>query len=105
MTFTFEQFPVVWTHRTWGESPDPEYPWAAFIYGEKGTLKASVNKYEFFPFGSKKATISGTPLMEEEKYPEDKTERDLERHVASAIREHWRNFLHCRETREKPCGN
>jgi hypothetical protein len=43
--------------------------------------------------------------MEEDKYPEDKTERDLERHVASAIREHWRNFLHCRETREKPVAD
>jgi len=104
-TFDFGHFPVVWTHRTWGESPDPEYPWAAFIYGEKGTLKASVNKYEFLPFGQKKATLSGTPLIEEDKYPEDKTERDLERHVASAIRQHWRNFLKCRETRERPVAD
>ncbi len=31
--------------------PIPEYPWAAFIYGEKGTLKADVHKYEFIPRG------------------------------------------------------
>jgi predicted dehydrogenase len=104
-TFEFPDFPVVWTHRTWGDSPDPKYPWAAFIYGEKGTLKASVNDYEFFPFGKKEAALSGKPLFEEDKYPEDKTEKDLERHVASAIREHWRNFLHCRETREKPIAD
>ncbi len=104
-TFDFGDFPVVWTHRTWGESPDPDYPWAAIFYGEKGTLKASVNKYEFIPFGAKRPALSGTPLFEEDKYPEDKTEKDLERHVASAIRQHWRNFLHCRQTREKPISD
>jgi len=104
-TFAFDQFPVVWTHRTWGDPPDPAYQWAAIIYGDKGTLKASVDKYEFFPAGSKKAALSGTPLIEEDKYPEDKTERDLERRVASALRQHWRDFLHCRETREKPVAD
>jgi GFO/IDH/MocA oxidoreductase family protein len=104
-TFDFGNLPVVWTHRTWGDPPDPEYPWAAVFYGDKGTLKASVNKYEFFPFGSKKPALSGTPLIEEDKYPEDKTERDLERHVASAIRRHWLNFLKCREDRSKPVAD
>jgi predicted dehydrogenase len=104
-TFEFPEFPVIWTHRTWGDPPDPKYPWAAFIYGEKGTLKASVNEYEFIPMGAKKATISGKPLYEEDKYPEDKTEKDLERHVASALRRHWLNFLKCRETHEKPVSD
>ncbi|HJZ91907.1 MAG TPA: Gfo/Idh/MocA family oxidoreductase [Gemmataceae bacterium] len=104
-TFDFGDLPVVWTHRTWGDPADPEYPWAAIFYGEKGTLKASVNKYEFFPRGQKKATLSGTPLTEEDKYPEDKTEKDLERHVASALRAHWRDFLKCRDTREKPVSD
>src|SRR5205814_10723954 len=79
--------------------------WAAFFYGEKGTLKASVNEYEFIPFGKKEAALSGKPLFEEDKYPEDRTEQDLERHVASALRDHWRNFLHCRETREMPISD
>ena len=104
-TFEYDHFPVVWTHRTWGDPPDPEYPWAAVIYGENGTLKVSVNKYEFFPRGAKKAALSGTPLIEEDKYPEDKTERDLERHVASALRRHWLNFLKCREDRSKPVSD
>ncbi len=104
-TFDFPEYPVVWTHRSYGSSPDPEYPWAAFIYGEKGTLKVSVNKYEFFLLGAKEPALSGIPLLEEDKFPEDKTEKDLERHVASALRAHWRNFLHCRETREKPVSD
>ena len=49
--------------------------------------------------------ISGTALFEEDKYPEDKTEKDLERHVASAIREHMRDFLKARESRGKPVAD
>jgi predicted dehydrogenase len=104
-TFDFGDLNVVWQHRTWGSTPDPDYPWAAFIYGEKGTLKVSVNKYEFFPNGAKKAAMSGTPLFEEDKYPEDKTEKDLERHVASALRLHWQDFLKCRADRGRPVAD
>jgi predicted dehydrogenase len=104
-TFEFPGLNVVWQHRTWGSSPDPEYPWAAFIYGEKGTLKASVNRYEFFPAGSNKAALGGAAVLEEDKYPEDRTEKDLERHVASALRAHWRDFLKAREGRTKPVAD
>jgi predicted dehydrogenase len=104
-TFEHPKFNVAWTHRTYGSPPDKDYPWAAIIYGEKGTLKASVNKFEFFAKGSAKATVSGTALFEEEKYPEDKTEKDLERHVASAIRRHWLDFLKARDDRSKPVAD
>jgi predicted dehydrogenase len=104
-TFEHPTFNVTWTHRTYGAPPDRDYPWAAIIYGEKGTLKASVNKFEFFPKGSSKATISGTALIEFDKYPEDKTEKDLETHVASALRAHWLDFLKCRDDRSKPVSD
>ncbi|QJW97805.1 Gfo/Idh/MocA family protein [Frigoriglobus tundricola] len=104
-TFEFPEFPVVWTHRTYGEAADREYPWGAIIYGDKGTLKLSVNKYEFFPLYQPKATLSGKPLMEWDKFPEDKDEKDLEQHVASAIRVHMRDFLQARATRGKPVAD
>jgi predicted dehydrogenase len=104
-TFDFGDLQVVWQHRTWGNPDDPDYPWAAFIYGDKGTLKASVLKYEFFPNGSKTPTITGTPLFEYDKFPEDQTEKDLERHVASGLRWHWKDFLKARETRSKPVAD
>jgi hypothetical protein len=104
-TFEHPKFNVLWTHRSYGDAPDKDYPWAAIFYGEKGTLKASVNKFEFFPRGQSKATVSGTALLEEDKYPEDKTEKDLERHVASAIRRHWQDFLKAREDRSKPVAD
>jgi predicted dehydrogenase len=104
-TFDFGDLPIVWQHRSYGAAADPQYPWGATIYGDKGTLKASVQKFEFFPQGRNTATISGTVLFEEDKYPEDKTEKDLERHVASAIRRHWQDFLKCRENRGKPVSD
>lgn len=98
-------FQVVWKHRAWGDMPDPDYPWAATFYGEKGTLKASVFKYEYFPQGRKEAEMKGDAVLEFDKYPEDRTEKDLERHVASAMRGHWRNFLAARQTRSKPVAD
>ncbi len=104
-TFEFPELNVVWTHRTWGDAPDPKYPWAAVFYGDKGTLKASVNGYDFFPRGKNESTLKGEALFEYEKYPEDKTEKDLERHVASAIRGHMRDWLAAIESRGRPVAD
>jgi predicted dehydrogenase len=104
-TFDFGDLPVVWQHRTWGEANDPKYPWGATIYGDRGTLKVDVHHYEFFPLGKTEPTVSGKALYEEEKYPEDKTEKDLERHVASAIRRHMQDFLNAIGTRGKPVAD
>jgi predicted dehydrogenase len=49
--FEFDRLNVVWQHRTWGSTPDPKYPWALIIYGEKGTLKVSPASYDFVPQG------------------------------------------------------
>ncbi|MHB9009083.1 MAG: Gfo/Idh/MocA family protein, partial [Limisphaerales bacterium] len=103
--FDFGTLQVVWKHRTYGDAPDPDYPWSATIYGDKGTLKASVFKYEFFEQGKKAATATREALLEYDQYPEDRTEKDLERHVASAMRGHWRNYLQCVDQRDQPVAN
>ncbi len=103
-TFEFDDLRVVWTHRSWGEAPDPKYPWAATFYGEKGTLKASVNGYDFTPQGKGEA-VHRDVTMELEQYPEDKTEKDLEKHCAPAIRGHMRDFLAAIATRGKPVAD
>jgi predicted dehydrogenase len=104
-TFEFPELNAVWIHRAWGDPPDPKYPWAVVLYGEKGTLKASVNSYDFYPRGQQTPTQSGKALFEYDKYPEDETEKDLERHVASAIRGHMKDLLSCIATREKPVAD
>jgi hypothetical protein len=40
-----------------------------------------------------------------EQYPEDKTEKDLERHVAPAIRYHMQDFLTAIDSRGKPVAD
>ena len=82
----------------------PQLDGSATFYGDKGTLKASVFGYDFIPEGG------GQPLhrdvaYELEQFPEDKTEKDLEKHCAPAIRGHMKNFLSCIASREKPVAD
>jgi predicted dehydrogenase len=104
-TFDFGSLPIVWTHRSYGDPPDPQYPWGATIYGDKGTLKASVMSYDFIPRAKGEPPIHEDVTYELEQFPEDKTEKDLERHVAPAIRAHMKNFLECIETRGTPVAD
>jgi predicted dehydrogenase len=99
--FEYPGYNVTWNHRTWGASPepDPDFQWFGTIYGEKGTLKCSVFRYDWIPAESGKVERSRKALYEYDKFPEDEKEKDLERHVASAMRGHWRNFLEAREKR------
>jgi predicted dehydrogenase len=103
-TFDYGDLEVVWTHRTWGSSPDPKYPWGATFYGDKGTLKASVMSYDFIPQGKGEA-IHKDVTYEFEQFPEDKTEKDLETHVAPAIRGHMKDLLTNIATRRKPVAD
>ncbi len=103
-TFDFGDLDVVWQHRTWGHSADPKYPWGATLYGDKGTLKLSVNSFDFQPFDNGRA-VHRDVVMELDKYPEDKTEKDLEKHVAPAIRGHMLDLLKNIATRGRPVAD
>jgi predicted dehydrogenase len=105
-TFDYDDLKVVWQHRTWGAAPDPDpkYAWSSTFYGDKGTLKVSVFSYDFVPEGGKGA-VHRDVTYELEEYPVDKTEPDLERHVAPAIRHHMLDFLAAIEARSKPVAD
>lgn len=103
-TFEFDNLPVVWQHRAWGHPNDPKYPWGATFYGDKGTLKVSVHSYDFIPLGQGQP-IHRDVTYELEQYPEDKTEKDLEQHVAPAIRHHMQDFLRAIERRSRPVAS
>jgi predicted dehydrogenase len=104
-TFDFGNLEVIWEHRSWGHPPDPNYPWAATFYGDKGTLKAGVMSYDFTPLDKSAQAIHKDVTYEFEQYPEDKTEKDLERHVAPAIRGHMKDLLANIATRGKPVAD
>ena len=107
-TFDYGNLQVTWEHRHFGDQPDPKYWWGANFYGEKATLKASVFMFDFIPLDG------GTPIHREwndpkakypvdsDKYPEDKTEKGIEYHVAPAIREHMKDLLQCTASRGRP---
>ena len=104
VTFEYDDLKVIWQHRTWGDPPDPDYPWAATLYGDRGTLKASVFRYDFMP-ASGGQRIHKDVAYEFERYPEDRTEKDLERHCAPAIRHHMLDFLSAIRTRSRPVAD
>jgi len=101
--FDFGDLKVTWNHRTWGDAPDPKYPWGATIYGDQGTLRLSVQSYDFQPRQGQ--AVHKDVTMELEEYPEDKTEKDLEKHVAPAIRYHMLDFLKAIADRSKPVAD
>jgi predicted dehydrogenase len=103
-TFDYGDKTVVWQHRTWGEPADPDYPWGATIYGDRGTLKVSVYRYDFIPSG-RGQRIHRDVAYEFDRYPADRTERDLETHVAPAVRRHMQNFLEAIRTRGRPVAD
>jgi predicted dehydrogenase len=104
-TFDYPGLRVVWQHRTWGKANDDKYPWGATLYGDKGTLKADVYGYDFIPAAKGGQAIRKDVKYEYEQYPEDKTEKDLERHVAPAIRGHMKDLLTAIDARSKPVAD
>ena len=103
-TFHYNDLSVLWQHRTWGDSPDPKYPWAVTFYGEKGTLKVSVMSYDFTPRGGGEP-VHRDVTYELEQYPEDQTEKQLEKHSAPAVRYHMLDFLAAIDQRSRPVAD
>jgi predicted dehydrogenase len=103
-TFEYDDLTIVWQHRSWGAPPDPKYPWALTLFGDKGTLKASVTSCDFIPQGKGEA-IHKDAVYEREKFPEDVTEKDIELHAAPATRAHMKDFLQAVATRGRPVAD
>jgi predicted dehydrogenase len=102
--FDYDDVQVVWTQRNWGQNPDPEYPWGATLYGDKGTLKLDIRKYDFIPKG-KGNPEHGDFVDEREQYPEDEQHKPTELFAAAATRQHMRNFLAARREKTKPVAD
>lgn len=103
--FEFDRFHCVWQHRTWGPPPDPDYPWALFIYGERGVLKASTRQADFIPHDKNAKKIRFDCLFEREQFPEDVKEKDIELNAAPATRRHLLDFLAAIDRRSRPVAD
>ena len=102
--FEYDELNCVWQHRSWGTPADPDYPWAFTLYGDKGTLKGSVTRYDFIPEGDGKP-IHGDAVYEREQYPEDLTEKDIELHAAPATRRHMLDLLTAIKGKKQPVAS
>lgn len=102
--FEYDDLNCVWQHRTWGTPADPDYPWSFTLFGEKGTLKADVYKYDFIPDGKGEKRHKDV-VYEREKYPEDVKEPRIEIHTAPATRGHMLNFLESIEGGTRPVAD
>lgn len=103
--FEFDGFNAVWQHRTWGNPPDRDYPWALFIHGDKGTLKISTMSADFIPAGGSAKPIHLDCVYEREQFPADLTEKDIELNAAPATRRHMLDFLAAIEKRSRPVAD
>jgi predicted dehydrogenase len=104
-TFDYDGLTVTWQHRTWGAPADPDYPWAIFIHGDKGTLKASTMRADFVPLDRNAKPIHFDCVYEREQYPEDLAEKDIELNAAPATRRQMLDFLAAVEKRSRPVAD
>ncbi len=102
--FDYGDVQVVWNQRNWGQNPDPDYPWGAVLYGDKGTLKLSVRSYDFIPKG-KGTPEHGVYLDEQDQYPQDLEHKRTELFAAPGTRRHMQNFLAARREGKRPVSD
>ena len=107
-TFSFPDLNVVWTHRNWGNPVDPDYPWAYFIYGEKGVFKGSTRKWEFIPADKADTPVVREAVTEPGKFAidgVDTVEARLPLHEFPVLRAHMEDFMRSIDRRGRPVAD
>ena len=61
--------------------------------------------WDYSPIEKGAEAIHRDVVYELDQYPEDRTEKDLERHVAPAVRYHMLDLLHAIDARTKPVAD
>ena len=85
---------VVWQHRTWGNAARPGVPLGGDHLRRQGDAQGRASTATTSSrTGKGEPTFTARRATSWSKYPEDKTEKDLEQHVAPAIRGHMQDFL------------
>jgi predicted dehydrogenase len=92
---------VTWDYRAWGRPDNEKYPWAATFVGDKGTMRLNLEGYDVDLFSGKPVHVEAERIESDtDTYP--KLQNDP---VALANRGHWKNFLECIQSREKPVAD
>ena len=75
------------------QPPDPSYPWGVTFYGDKGTLKASINELRLHAARGRRAHPPRGRRWSSTSIPEDRTRRTWRSTSPPAIRGHMKDFL------------
>ncbi|MDG1892973.1 MAG: Gfo/Idh/MocA family oxidoreductase [Verrucomicrobiota bacterium] len=102
--FDYDGLQLVWNQKNWGRNPDPDYPWGATLYGEKGTLKLSVWRYDFIPNGNADP-VRVDFVDEREQYPEDLEHKETEVFAAPGNRRQLLDFVTSRQQGTRPVAD
>ncbi|WP_395342595.1 Gfo/Idh/MocA family protein [Ningiella sp. W23] len=105
IVFEHDNLNCIWQHRTWGVPPNPDYPWAFALYGDKGTLVGSTMQADFTPVDKDAKAVHFDLVYEKEKYPKDMLEEDIEHNAAPATRLLLLDFIHAIETKRSPVSD
>ncbi len=93
-TFDFGNLQVVWTHRSYGDRAGSEVSVGRDVLRRQGHAEGQRDELRLHPVAARtQQPIHEDVVYEFDQFPEDKTEKDLETHVAPAIRAHMKNFL------------
>ena len=108
-TFDYGDLQVTWQHRHFGDEPGPE-----ILVGREFLRRKGHAQSQRVHVSTSSRWTAATPIHREwndpnakypvdsDKFPEDKTEKGIEYHVAPAIREHMKDLLQCSASRGRP---
>ncbi|WZO96034.1 Gfo/Idh/MocA family oxidoreductase [Isosphaeraceae bacterium EP7] len=99
ITLDYGDLTAIWEHRTWGKQDDPKYGWGVNFYGDKGTLKVSIDEWDFIPEGD------GKPVHMDFVRETVKPHEEGDANIIPGNRAHWRNFLEAIEARSRPVAD
>lgn len=100
--FDYGDVQVTWDYRSWGKPGHEKYPWAATFIGDKGTMRLNLEGYEVELFNGKSVQVDAERIdSDTDTYPRHQKNDP----VALGNRGHWKNFLQCIQTREKPVAD
>ena len=103
--FQYDDLLMTWTNRQWGAGTDPQTPWGARLYGDKGTLRVTPTGYDFTPAGARAPTMSAELGPELTEFPADQQLNNVDKPLFAITRDNMRDFVHALQTGTRPASD
>ncbi|HEY0105824.1 MAG TPA: Gfo/Idh/MocA family oxidoreductase [Rhizomicrobium sp.] len=103
--FQYDDLEMTWTNRQWGQGTDPQTPWGARLYGDKGTLRITPTGYDFTPADAGAPTLRAELGPELAEFPSDKALSNVDGPLFAITRENMRDFDRALRTGTRPASD